>query len=199
MEEKVTTKTKEESNNKTAHVGSPSVAKSEGFGKSFRRGGRDGGRRPARSPRARREGGDDFEQKVIDIRRVARVVAGGRRFNFLVIAVVGNKKGSVGVATGKASDTTLAIVKAGRQARKKMITVRLTEASSIPHAVSAKYSSARVLLKPNRSGGLIAGSSVRTVLTLAGVRGVSAKILSKSKNKLNNAQATVSALSQLKN
>jgi len=164
-------------------------------------GGRPGaGRKPGDS-RGGKRGFDkprsEFAQKIIDIRRVARVVAGGRRFSFSVCVVVGDKKGRVGVGTGKAGDTSLAIEKAATSARKQMITVRRTDTGSIPHEVKAKYSSARVILMPAPGRGLVAGSSVRPVLDLAGVTNVTAKLLSGTKNKLNNARAAIKALQML--
>jgi small subunit ribosomal protein S5 len=140
----------------------------------------------------------EFDQKIIDIRRVARVVAGGRRFSFSVSMIVGNRKGQVGVGLGKGSDTQLAIDKAMRDAKKHLIKIPFTKTFSIPHEVSAKYSSARVMIMPAKGKGMVAGGPVRTILELAGVKDVSAKIVSGSKNRLNNAQAAVKALSQLK-
>lgn len=147
-----------------------------------------------REPKAKPE----FDQRIINIRRVARVVAGGRRFSFSVALVAGDKKGRVGVGLAKAGDTSLAINKALRDAKKSMVLISTTKTMSIPHDVKAKYSSARILLTPARDRGLIAGSSVRTVLELAGIRDVNAKILSPSKNKLNNARATIKALGLLR-
>ncbi len=159
------------------------------------RGGERGGRRPSsRPPRAKSE----FDQRMINIRRVARVVAGGRRFSFSVALILGNKKGKVGVGLGKAGDTTLAIDKAVRDAKKHMITVNLTKDNSIAHEVSAKYCAARVTMMPAHGRGLVAGSSVRPVLELAGVTNTVAKIHSGSKNGLNNARAAVEALKKLK-
>ena len=157
-------------------------------------GGRGGDRRGPRPPRVRSE----FDQKMITIRRVARVVAGGRRFSFSVAIIIGNKKGKVGVGLGKAGDTTLAIDKAVRDAKKHMITVSLTKDSSISHEVSAKFNAARVAMMPAPRRGLVAGSSVRPVLELAGITNVVAKIHSGSKNGLNNARAAIEALKQLK-
>lgn len=151
-------------------------------------------RQSSRPPRAKSE----FDQRMINIRRVARVVAGGRRFSFSVALILGNKKGKVGVGLGKAGDTTLAIDKAVRNAKKNMITVNLTKDSSIAHEVSAKYNAARVTMMPAHGRGLVAGSSVRPVLELAGVTNTVAKIHSGSKNGLNNARAAVEALKQLK-
>jgi small subunit ribosomal protein S5 len=139
----------------------------------------------------------EFEQKIISIRRVTRVVSGGRRFSFSVALVAGDKNGSVGVGIGKASDTALAVDKAFRDARRSMITVKRTKTGSIPYDVEAKHSSAIVTLRPSRGRGLVAGSSVRTVLELGGVKDVSAKLMSRSKNKLNNARAAVLALKKV--
>lgn len=152
------------------------------------------GRRPSRQERTRPE----FDQKIISIRRVTRVMAGGRRFSFSVSMVIGDKKGKVGVGVGKAGDTQLAIDKAIRDAKKHMIVVPLNKDGHIPHDVHTKYASSEVMILPAPGRGLVAGSSVRIVLELAGVKDVTAKIFSRSKNKLNNARAAVQALKQLK-
>ena len=156
-----------------------------------------GGRRPRRGGRPERPR-PEFDQKIVSIRRVTRVMAGGRRFSFSVSMVIGDKKGKVGVGIGKAGDTQLAIEKAVRDAKKKMITVPMNKDSQIPHDVHVKYASSEVMMMPAPGRGLVAGSSVRTVLELAGVKDVTAKIFSRSKNKLNNARAAVEALKQLK-
>lgn len=162
---------------------------------STRGGSRSGGdRRGPRPPRVKSE----FDQKMINIRRVARVVAGGRRFSFSVAIIIGNKKGRVGVGLGKAGDTTLAIDKAVRDAKKHMITVALTKDTSITHEVSAKYCAARISIMPAPRRGLVAGSSVRPVLELAGITNIVAKVHSGSKNGLNNARAAIEALKKLK-
>jgi small subunit ribosomal protein S5 len=161
------------------------------------RGGERGGRpnrASSRPPRAKSE----FDQRMIAIRRVSRVVAGGRRFSFSVAIIIGNKKGKVGVGLGKAGDTTLAIDKAVRDAKKHMITVSLTKDSSIAHEVSAKYCAARISIMPAHGRGLVAGSSVRPVLELAGISNIVAKVHSGSKNGLNNARAAIEALKSLK-
>ena len=151
--------------------------------------------REQRGPRPKSE----YEQKLIDLRRVARVVAGGRRFTFRAALVIGNLKGSVGFGLGKAADTSQAIEKALREAKKHMISVPMTKDLSIPHEVYAKYGSAQVILKPGKEGkGLVAGGAARTVLALAGVKNASAKVLSHGKNKINNARATLDAIKQLK-
>lgn len=157
-------------------------------GGSDRRGG------PKREPRAKPE----FDQKIIDIRRVTRVSSGGRRFSFAVSLVAGDKKGKVGVGTGKGGDTALAVEKAAKNAKKNMITVSTTKSHSIPHEVFAKFSSARVHMMPAPGKGVVAGSSVRDVIDLAGIKDITAKIRSGSKNKLNNARVAIEALKQLK-
>ena len=139
----------------------------------------------------------EFDQKMINIRRVARVVSGGRRFSFSVALITGNRKGSVGVGIGKAGDTALAIDKAVRNAKKNMIMVNLTKSMSIPHEVDAKYSSARIIIRPAPERGTTAGSAVRNVIELAGIKDVSAKIMSVSKNKLNIARAAIAALKKV--
>ncbi|MEM9336440.1 MAG: 30S ribosomal protein S5 [Patescibacteria group bacterium] len=176
----------------------------EGEGRGTRRSGgaRGGDRR--RNPRRARRGGrqerqrPEFDQKIVSIRRVVRVMGGGRRFSFSVSMVIGDKKGKVGVGVGKAGDTQLAIEKAIRNAKKNMITVQVNQDMHIPHDVHTKYASSEVMIMPAPGRGLVAGSSVRTVLELAGVKDVTAKIFSRSKNKLNNARAAVEALKQLK-
>lgn len=154
-------------------------------------------RRGRRSGRRDERARSEFEQKIIGIRRVTRVMAGGRRFSFSVSMVIGDKKGRVGVGVGKAGDTQLAIEKAARDARKHLMTVPMNADHHIPHDVSAKFASSEVMILPAPGRGLVAGSSVRTVLELAGVRDVTAKLLSRSKNKLNNARATIKALGTL--
>lgn len=166
------------------------------FRQPHRQMGKGGARRGGgRSPRFSHERArPEFEHKVINVRRVTRVVAGGRRFSFSVALVAGDRKGSVGVGIGKAGDTALAIEKAMRSAKRNMIKVKLTKTMSIPHDVQAKFSSARILMMPASGRGIVAGSSVRNVLHLAGIKDVTAKILSGSKNKLNIARVAVKAL-----
>jgi len=161
-------------------------------------GGRGGDRKNDRKPRREPRAKPEFDQKIIDIRRVTRVASGGRRFSFAVSLVAGNRKGSVGVGTGKAGDTSLAIEKALKSAKKNMIKVNLTKDMSISHDVEAKFSSSRVMMMPAKGKGLVAGSSVRDVLDLAGIKDVTAKIRSGSKNKLNNARVALKALQMLK-
>ena len=140
----------------------------------------------------------EFDQKMISIRRVTRVVAGGRRMTFAVAIAIGDKKGSVGLGTGKGGDTAIAIAKALRQAKKNMFKIKTTIEMSIPHEVSAKFSSSKLAMMPNRGKGLVAGSTVRDMLALAGLKNVTAKLHSGSKNKLNNARVTYKALLEIR-
>ncbi len=146
--------------------------------------------RGARPERPRSE----YEQKMIDIRRVTRVTSGGRRMSFAVALVIGDKKGLVGLGTGKGADTAIAIAKALKHAKKTLIKLNLTDKMSLPHEVAAKFNASRVVLRPNKAKGMVAGSSMREILTLAGIHNVTGKINSGSKNKLSNARATMKAL-----
>jgi small subunit ribosomal protein S5 len=159
-------------------------------GQGGQRGPRRGGNRPERER-------SEFAQKMIGIRRVARVMAGGRRFNFSVAIVIGDKKGRVGVGVGKAADTQLAIEKATRHAKRHMITINLTKNRSIKHNVEAKFCASVVEIRPSPGRGLVAGSSVRSVLEMAGVSDVTAKLISRSKNPINNARAALQALASI--
>jgi small subunit ribosomal protein S5 len=139
----------------------------------------------------------EFEEKVIAIDRVARVVQGGRRFRFRATVVVGDGKGRVGVGVGKGGEVMSAISKAVARAKTQIITVPLKE-HTIPHEIQVKFAGAIVLLKPASAGtGVIAGGAVRNVVEVAGIRDLLTKSLGSS-NKVNNAYATAMALSQLK-
>ena len=199
-----------EENKKDAATDAPAApAPKRGRGRGGRglpvRGTQTGDTREKRNPRRPRRGNrrderarPEFDQKLIGIRRVTRVMGGGRRFSFSVAMVIGDKKGRVGVGVGKAGDTQLAIEKAFRSAKKNLTTVPMNSDHQIAHDVQKKYASSEVMIIPAKGRGLVAGSSVRTVLELAGVKDVTAKLLSRSKNKLNNARATVEALKLLK-
>ncbi|MEK7459566.1 MAG: 30S ribosomal protein S5 [Patescibacteria group bacterium] len=139
----------------------------------------------------------EFDQKILNIRRVTRVVAGGRRFSFSVALIAGNKKGGIGLGLGKAGDTSLAINKALRNAKKNMVSLKLTKTNSIPHEISAKFSSSYVKIMPNKGRGLVVGTVIRDIAKLAGIRDITGKILSSSKNKLNNAKAVMLAFSDI--
>lgn len=164
-----------------------------GFGGN-RRGG-PGGRRDGRPSDLPAEA--DYEEKNLEVARVTRVTKGGKRMRFRVLAVIGNRKGRVGFGLGKGLDVAGATAKATAQARKALLTVPLVH-ETIPHPVDAKFSAAKIILKPAPKGaGVKAGGAVRAVLELAGVPNVVAKILG-SGNKTNNVKATFQALKMLR-
>lgn len=138
----------------------------------------------------------EFEQKLVDVARVVRIVAGGRRFRFRATVVIGNQKDKVGVGIGKAGDVSSAITKAVATAKKNLLTVPIVD-GTIPHEVTVKFRGAQVFLKPARRGtGVIAGGAVRAVVELAGIKNILSKIQGSS-NKPNNVQATLRALAKL--
>ncbi len=140
-----------------------------------------------------------YKEKVLDLRRVTRVVAGGKRMRFRVTIILGDEKGRVGLGIGKGADVALSVAKAKTNAMKNIVSLQL-KGRTIPHEVDAKFSAARVLIKPAIVGhGLKAGGAVRAVLLLAGVKDATAKCLGRTPNKLTNAMATMVALRQLKN
>ena len=152
-------------------------------------------RRPSERPIKREE----FKEKVLDMRRVTRVTAGGKRFRFRCTIVLGDEKGRVGIGVAKGVDVQQAVAKAKADAKKHIITVALKDQRTIAHEVTSKYSAAKVLVKPASAGhGLRAGGSVRFVLSFAGVKDATAKILGRTPNKLTNAMATIEALKKLK-
>jgi len=141
---------------------------------------------------------DEFESKLLDLARISHTRAGGRKMRFRAIIITGDKKGKIGLGIAKGADVQLAIEKATRLSKKYLITVPIIQ-DTIPHEVEAKVGAAHVLLKPQRKGrGLVAGGTVRVVCTLAGIKSISSKILGRTGNKINNAQATIEALKKLK-
>lgn len=142
---------------------------------------------------------DKFEKRVLEIRRVARVVAGGKRMSFRAVVVVGDKMGHVGLGTGKANDVAAAVEKATRAANKNLITVPIVN-DTILHEIKMKYKAAKVWMAPAKKGrGLIIGGAPRIICNLAGIKNIVGKILRKSTNKINNARATILAFKKLKN
>jgi small subunit ribosomal protein S5 len=143
---------------------------------------------------------DGFDDKLLDLRRVTRVMKGGKRFRFRATVVVGDKAGRVGVGVAKGLDVPQAINKAKVQAKKHLVIVERVESRTISHEVLAKYSAAKVLIRPaSLDHGLRAGGSVRAVLELAGVKDATAKCIGRTSNKLTNAMATLEALRELRN
>lgn len=141
---------------------------------------------------------EEIEQRVAQIRRVARVTAGGRRFSFSALVIAGDKKGRVGMGIGKANDVTESVNKAGRQAVKHMMTLPLHE-GTIPFELNANFKMTKILLKPVPKGrGVIAGGVLRDICELAGVQNINGKILSASKSKINNAKAVLKAFATMK-
>lgn len=139
----------------------------------------------------------EFEEKVVQVRRVTKVVTGGKRMGFRVLTVVGDRKGRVGIGIGKAAEVSTAIRKGVEAAKKAMITAPLT-GSTIPHEITGRLGASTVLLRSAASGrGVIAGGAVRVVLELAGIKDIVAKIIGSS-SAINCAKATVLALTNLK-
>ena len=148
--------------------------------------------------RRRFEKKDDFDSKLLDLARVTRVTAGGRRLRFRAGVVVGDKKGQVGFGVSKGSDVAQAIEKAVRRAKKDLMRVPIVN-NTIAYPVQAKFGAAKVILKPQSEGrGLVAGGTVRVICSLAGIKNISSKKLGRTSNKINNAKATISALKKLK-
>ncbi len=145
-----------------------------------------------------REKDSNWQERVVQIRRVSKVVKGGKKLSFRAIVVVGNEKGQVGVGVGKAADVIGAVRKGVADAKKQLVEVSLTKASSIVHVTNGVAGGAKVFMRPAAPGtGVIAGGAVRTVLELAGVKNILAKQLG-SNSPLNNARAAMNALEGLR-
>jgi small subunit ribosomal protein S5 len=153
--------------------------------------------RRSRKPNSEGREPREFDQKVVEVSRVTRVVAGGKRMRFRALVVVGDKKGRVGFGLRKGVDVAESVNKAVNQAKKHMITLPLA-GDTIPHEVVVKYKSSRLILKPTRTGtGIVAGGAIRAVMDLAGVKNVMSKMLGSS-NKVNNIKAVFKAFESMK-
>ncbi len=140
---------------------------------------------------------EEFEQRILDIARVTRVMKGGKRMSFRACVVIGDKKGRIAVALGKGADVSLAVNKAVNKAKKNIVHVPIVN-DTIPHEIMNKFGSAKILLKPAPQGrGVIAGGVVRVILDLVGIKNVTSKILG-TNNKVNNAKCTILALAKLR-
>jgi len=168
-----------------------------GRGKKFGfAGGKDGKGRRGNDRRVKKEP-EEFEQKIVDLARVTRVMAGGKRMRFRACVVIGDKKGRFGIGLAKSADVSNAIAKAVDQAKKKIITVQIIN-GTIAHEITHKFGAGVVLLKPAKQGrGIIAGGAVRIVLELAGLHNVVSKIMG-TNNPVTNAKCVAEALTKLK-
>lgn len=141
---------------------------------------------------------NNWEEKVVQVKRVTKVVKGGKKLSFRAVLIIGNEKGQIGVGVGKANDVIGAVKKGVADAKKHIVTIPLTKYFSIPHPIYGRSGAARIMLRPSATGsGVIAGGATRTVLELAGIKNILAKQLG-SKNSLNNARAVLNALRNLR-
>jgi len=150
------------------------------------------------SPKRAYKAKPEWSERVVSIQRVTKVVKGGKKMSFRAVVVVGNEQGKVGVGVGKAGDVITAVRKGVTDGKKHIIEVPLTSSNSIPHPINGRFGAAKLVLRPSAPGsGVIAGSSIRTVLELAGIKNILSKQLG-SNNLLNNARASVNGLSLLR-
>ena len=150
-----------------------------------------------RNPKFKKEK-PEFDQQIVDLARVTRVMAGGKRMRFRACIVIGDRKGRVGTGLAKGKDVALAVGKAVKKAEKKLINVPIDDKGTISHEVYIKQGAAKIFLKPAPVGtGIISGGAVRTVLELAGIKNVVSKIMG-TNNKVSNVAATISALESLR-
>ncbi|MDR0608069.1 MAG: 30S ribosomal protein S5 [Candidatus Peribacteria bacterium] len=180
-------------------AGSTDATSEKGFSRE-RRGGRNNDRRGERRDRGekREKTKKEFDELLLEVRRVTRVTTGGRRMSFRATILVGNKKGKIGLGISKGNDVAGAVSKATNEAYKALFEVPITKGDTVPYPLELKYKSARVRLLPASQGtGLKAGSSIRSVLELAGYSNILSKMIG-SNNKLNNALATIQALASYK-
>ncbi len=188
-------KNKAASQEKNSNNAAATVAKDiYGDGNKEKRGGR-GRSFKGRGPREEKPK-DEMEQRMLEVARVTRVMAGGKRMNFRACVAIGDKKGNVAVGLGKGADVTMAVNKAVNRAKKEIINVPIVK-GTIPHEVEQKVGAAKLILKPAKQGrGVIAGGVTRAILELAGVPNITSKTLG-SNNKINNARCTIEALKKL--
>jgi small subunit ribosomal protein S5 len=147
--------------------------------------------------RNKKEIKSEFDSKLLSLDRVTRVTSGGKKLRFRACMILGNKKGKIGLGLAKGKDVSQAMEKAEKKAKKNMFEIPYME-DSIHHEIQAKFEASVVLLRPQKKGkGIIAGGPVRVICNLAGIKNISSKILSRSKNKINNAKATMKALKKL--
>ena len=140
----------------------------------------------------------EFDQQIVDLARVTRVTKGGKQMSFRVCILIGDRKGRVGYGVQKGKDVQIAVEKAVRQAKKNIVRIPIVN-ETIPHQVIAKFKAGKVMMKPAPKGsGIIAGSSIRTILDLAGVPNVSSKMLGKTNNKITNVKTVFKALDMFK-
>ncbi|OGY92056.1 MAG: hypothetical protein A3H70_04390 [Candidatus Komeilibacteria bacterium RIFCSPLOWO2_02_FULL_48_11] len=141
---------------------------------------------------------DEFGQATIDLARVTRVMAGGKRMRFRACIAIGDKKGRIGLGVAKGADVALAITKATNDAKKNLTKIHITAEGSVPHQARIKWHSSKLLIKPAPVGtGIIAGSVLRQIFDLAGIRNVVGKVFG-APNKINNARALIKVLSEMK-
>lgn len=175
----------------------PGAAGGEGQRRGRRSSSRDSGGGGRRQQEDRPREQSDWEEKIIQVRRVTKVVKGGKKLSFRAVVAVGNGKGQVGVGVGKAAEVIGAIQKGVSDAKKSLVTVPMT-GTTVPHPVIGRQGSSKVMIKPAIKGtGIIAGGAVRSVLELAGIGDVLAKCLG-SRSPLNVARGTIDGLSQLR-
>ena len=192
-------KTTTENSSKEVTTGAAKTVASDIYGGGQKRQGAGGGNRGPRQGGNRRDDKpkDDMEQRILEVARVTRVMAGGKRMNFRACVAIGDKKGNVGVGLGKGADVTMAVNKAVNRAKKTMVNVPMIK-DTIPHEVYLKMGAAKLMLKPAKQGrGVISGGVTRIILELAGVKNVTSKALG-SNNKINNARCTIAALGLLR-
>lgn len=183
--------------NASASQGAAATVAKDLYGEKKRGGGGyQGGRGKARGGRDERPK-DEMEQRILEVARVTRVMAGGKRMNFRACVAIGDRKGSVAVGVGKGADVTMAVNKAVNRAKKDMVKVP-TYKDTIPHAITKKMGAALIMLKPAKAGrGVIAGGVTRIILELSGIKNVTSKALG-SNNKINNARCTIEALREIR-